>query len=203
MEAYDKVISFNRELLDMEHPKLSQYQANAETLDQVSKSINGNDLYLCIGTTLAKAKTREYYRDINFKYAFRIAKHARMNGVGQLILVSSIGANPSSSIYHSQVKGELEKSVRKLGFWSTHIFQPSVLLGYREESRIKEELLSVAMEGLRFIFKGRFAKYEPVEVQKIAKAMIDVAQIVKKGVHTYHADDILKMYEERSLISRK
>lgn len=200
--TYTQVLSFNRKPLQIKHPKLKQYTADVNSIDEVAKYIKGNDLYLCIGTTLAKSENRDKYRDINFTYAFKIAKHARLNGVGQMILVSTVGAHPSSFIYHNQIKGELESSIKKLGFWSTHIFQPSVVLGYREESRIKEELLSVALQGFRFILKGRLGKYEPIEVEKIAKVMIDAAQYVNKGVHIYHAKDILKMYNERALVSK-
>jgi len=60
------------------------------------------------------------------------------------VLISSQGANRTSNIPYSRMKGEIEDDVKALGFERTVILRPGVISGTREESRPLEA-------GIRFI----------------------------------------------------
>ena len=51
------------------------------------------------------------------------------------MLVSSAGADPSSRIFYSRMKGELEDDVVALGFPRTRVLRPGLLDGNRQEHR--------------------------------------------------------------------
>lgn len=201
-ENYDKVIVFTRKEISFSHKKIIHHQTGNLPIYEFEDKIVGDDIFICLGTTMAKAKSKEAFEKFDFNYIFEIAKAAKLNGVKQISLISSVGSAESSYFHYGRVKGRLESAVKKLGFWSTHILQPSFLIGYREESRLKEDILSAFIGGFRFLIKGRMGKYEPIEADKVAKVMIDVAQGVESGVHIYPSDQIISLYTEQSLISK-
>ncbi|RMF29876.1 MAG: hypothetical protein D6765_03880, partial [Bacteroidetes bacterium] len=125
------------------------------------------------------------------------------NGVNQLLLVSSVGADPDSLFFYSRVKGELEEAVKKLDFWAVHIFQPSVLLGQRNENRWGEELAGKIGKVLDRLSGGLLTRYRPIEADYVAKAMVHAAQGLEPGVHVYPSHWLQKMAEREEAILRQ
>ncbi len=183
--AYQKVVAFTRRPLPFEHEKLEVHQIDFDKPDKWQHLVKGDDLYLCLGTTMAKAGSKETFRKVDFEYSWNAAKMASENGVNQLLLVSSVGASASSRFFYSQVKGELETTVRELNFWATHIFRPSFLLGERNENRFGEKLAGKIGKVIDRFTGGLLTKYRPIEADIVAKAMIGAAQGLKEGVHVY------------------
>ncbi len=183
--AYEKVVVFLRKKMDLEHPKLSQQVIDFDKPESFSDLVKGDDLFCCLGTTMAKAGSKEAFYKVDFTYAFRAANMAAKNGVNQFLLVSSVGADTDSLFFYSKVKGELEEEVQKLNFWSTHIFRPSVLLGSRNENRWGEEIAGKLGKVIDRFTGGLLTKYRPIEADVVAKAMVSAAQGLKPGVHFY------------------
>ncbi len=183
--AYSKVVVFVRKPLDLEHPKLVQHVVNFDLPESFRQLVTGDDLFCCLGTTMAKAGSKAAFYKVDFTYAFQAAQMGSMNGVGQYLLVSSVGADPDSRFFYSKVKGELEAAVRKLNFWSLHIFQPSVLIGERNENRFGEQLAGKIGRAFDRLTGGLLTKYRPIEADVVAKAMVSAAQGLKPGLHVY------------------
>ena len=78
----------------------------------------------------------------------------------------------------------MKKLLRKLNLKSLHIFQPSLLLGFRPEFRIFEEISKLVMPILVFLTFGQI-KFKAIEGREVAKAMIKVGKEGKDGVHVY------------------
>ncbi len=183
--AYEKVVVFLREKMDLEHPKLSQQVIDFDKPESFRDLVKGDDLFCCLGTTMAKAGSKEAFYKVDFTYAFQAASMGAKNGVNQFLLVSSVGADTDSLFFYSKVKGELEEEVQKLNFWSTHIFRPSVLLGSRNENRWGEEIAGKLGKVIDRFTGGLLTKYRPIEADVVAKAMVSAAQGLKPGVHFY------------------
>lgn len=186
--AYAEVIAFTRKKLDLEHPKLINHIIDFDQLDRYRQLMTGNDVFISLGTTRAKAGSKEGFYKVDFTYSFNVAKIACLQGASQLMLVSSVGADEDSLFYYSRVKGELENAVQKLPFWAIHIFRPSVLLGDRPENRWGEQLAGVLGKGIDRITGGMLTKYRPIEAEVVAKAMISAAQRLEEGIHVYPSD---------------
>ncbi|MCF8246711.1 MAG: hypothetical protein K9J37_17535 [Saprospiraceae bacterium] len=183
--AYSKVLVFVRKPLNLEHPKLVQHVVNFDKPETFKHLVKGDDLFCCLGTTMAKAGSKAAFIKVDFTYAFEAAQMGSINGVGQYLLVSSVGADPASRFFYSKVKGELEVAVRKLNFWSLHIFQPSVLLGERNENRFGEQIAGKIGRVFDRLTGGLLTKYRPIEADVVAKAMVSAAQGLKPGEHVY------------------
>jgi uncharacterized protein YbjT (DUF2867 family) len=61
--AYQEVVAFTRRApSDIQHPKLRWRLIDFERLPQLGRLIKGHDLFVCLGTTLAKAGSRNTWR---------------------------------------------------------------------------------------------------------------------------------------------
>ena len=200
-EGYNSVLSFGRRTLPNQHPKLKQHIVDFDTLDDYKGLIKGNDVFICLGTTRAKAGAAGFVK-VDFDYTFTAAKIAALNEANQLLLVSSVGADKTSRFLYTRTKGVLEEAVCKLPFWSVHIFQPSILLGNRTEQRVGELIGSkVSLFVERLTKRGSLKKYSPIEAEVVAKAMVQAAQQIKEGVHRYASHEIQEMVGSKEVMS--
>jgi hypothetical protein len=69
-----------------------------EKLDQWANALVGDDVYCCLGTTMAKAGSKDNFYQVDFFYPLLIAKTSQSRGAKQYLLVSALGANKESSI---------------------------------------------------------------------------------------------------------
>lgn len=201
-DTYKKVISFGRRKLPVVHSKLEQHQIDFEDLKAAASLIKGDDLFICLGTTRGKAG-KEGFIKVDFDFTFNAAKYAAINGVNQLILVSSIGADKDSIFLYTKTKGRLEEAVKRLPFWSVHILQPSVLLGARDETRVGELIAGTMGKLIHHFSKGALGNLTPIKAITVAKAMINIAQGIEGGVKVYRSTDLMRMIDDQQLIGRK
>ncbi len=186
--AHDTVIAVTRRPLEKTHDKLSNLVADFEQLEDAirSASLQADEAYCALGTTIKKAGSKEAFRKVDFDYEVAFARAAQAAGVSKFALVSAVGADARSPIFYSRVKGETEQAVRELGFAFCHIFQPGVLLGEREESRPAEQLAIVLTPLLNLGLQGSLKKYRGIEAETVAKAMIAALQSERpSAIHRY------------------
>lgn len=193
---YDFVISFGRRELAIKHGKLIQvtvdfgklhsynlvelirsknmggdYHQLVEKLEERSVEIHA---FCSIGTTIKKAGSQEKFYQVDHNYVVDFAQWAYHQGASKFLYVSAIGADPQSRIFYNRVKGETEEDLKLIAFHFLGIFQPSVLLGNRKESRLGEEIGGKVMLGISAL--GILKKYKPIYDHQVAKAMVYHAQ---------------------------
>ncbi|PKL74567.1 MAG: hypothetical protein CVV27_19820, partial [Candidatus Melainabacteria bacterium HGW-Melainabacteria-1] len=139
-ENYDRVMTPVRRPLPLEHPKLVQEIVNFDDLDPSAGIFRGDDLFCCLGTTIKKAGSRENFIRVDRDYTVAVAKTALRNGMKRALVITALGANPSSGIFYNRVKGETEAALGALPFEAVHFFRPSLLLGNRGEFRLAEKI---------------------------------------------------------------
>lgn len=192
-QAYDKVISIGRSPIKVSHPKLIHYEVDMSHPDHYRHLMRGDDLFICLGTTMKKAGSKEAFYEIDHDLIFNIAKTGSLQNMNQLTFVSSVGADSRSLIYYLKVKGQLEDDVRRLPYWSVHIMRPSLLLGQREEMRFAEHLAGRFSKGLQYFSGSIIGDLAPVQADDVAKAMVQTAQGLKQGAHIYHVSEIVQL----------
>lgn len=195
-DAYRQVIVFTRRKIPVEDPKLVQHIVNFDNLPDYRPLIKGNDLFLCLGTTMRKAGGRKAFFRVDYTYPYQSARMAADNGVNQILLVSSVGADKDSIFFYSQVKGLLEVAIKKMPFWAIHIFQPSVLLGERNENRWGEQLAGQLGKGIDYLTGGILKKYRPIEAEVVAEAMVNAAQQLSSGTFVYPSHMLQDLAED-------
>lgn len=185
---FDKVRSFVRRPSGNVHPKLDELVVDFDRQENWKSLVKGDVLFSTLGTTIKTAKTKENQYRVDFTYQYEFAKAAAENGVTAYILVSSLGADPKSSVFYSRMKGELDEAVAKLPFQKTVIFRPSILDGDRNEKRSGEKIGLILSRFLtRFILK----KYRPTPANVLASKMISLSLDDVGGVRVVEGLDIL------------
>ncbi len=192
-QSYNKVISIGRTPIKASHPKLIHYEVDMQDSENYRHLMRGDDLFICLGTTMKKAGSKEAFYAIDHDLLFDIAKTGSLQNMNQLIIVSSVGADKNSFIFYLKVKGELEDDVRRLPYWSVQVMRPSVLLGNRQKRRIAEKVAGRLSKGLQYFSGSILGDIAPIEADDVAKAMIQSAQGLKKGTHIHHGSEIVQL----------
>jgi uncharacterized protein YbjT (DUF2867 family) len=185
---------FFRRKSGFEHPKLEEHIIDFDKPAAWKHLVAGDVLYSTLGTTLKQAGSKPAQYKVDYTYQYQFAQAAAENGVPTFVMVSSAGANASSSIFYSKMKGELDEAVQKLSFTHCVILRPSILVGERENKRAAEEFANKIMKLIsRFIFK----KYRPIEGKIVARAMINTSiHQPKPGVLIAELDEIFGLAEK-------
>ncbi len=172
-DYYTKVISMGRTSLGIQHKKLKENIINFDELNKVNIETNVDHVFLCLGTTMAKAGSKANFYKIDYTYTVEAARWAKMNGAKKIGIVSAIGASVSSWIYYSKVKGETERDLISLDFESTIIIRPSLLIGDRKEYRRGEIMAERMSQYFGFLYIGPMSKYKPVRAKNVAFRLIE------------------------------
>jgi uncharacterized protein YbjT (DUF2867 family) len=185
-DRYTKVMAFTRHPL-LVHPKLIQLNIDDEKMDALDSGSRVDDVFCCLGTTMAKAHTKEKFYYVDFTLPYLLAKNSLQLGAKQYLLVSALGANKKSSIYYNQVKGAIEESISNIGFETVHIFRPSLLLGPRAEKRSAEDAAKFFYRFLGFLIP---AKYKAIDSLKVARAMVHFASQHQGGNFIHESTEL-------------
>ena len=146
-------------------------------------------IYICLGTTIKKAGSKESFKKVDLDYCLGFAKKARESGATTISLVTSIGANADSKNFYLKTKGKLENEIKTMGFDSVNIFQPGLLLGNRDEIRPLEFLGQYGSYLLNMALLGPAMKYRSIDAKRVARTMANTADIA--GVHYFTYEDFL------------
>lgn len=192
---YSSIVALTRKSLPVKHPKVHNLVVDFEYLDRYVSQIKADHIYCALGTTISKAGSQEAFRKVDYEYPLKVAEMAQWEGTQKFILVSSIGADPNSSVFYSRVKGELEEALKKLKFKSLIIFRPSILLGDRKERRTGEEIGRFVAEKLPFIFSGPLKKYRGTPADLLAAQMVKMGVKDAKGIRIIENNEIFDLAE--------
>jgi uncharacterized protein YbjT (DUF2867 family) len=195
--GWGQVVVLARRRIAASHPKLVARLVDFDRLRQLSGFPRVTDVFCALGTTIATAGSRPQFHKVDFTYVVETARLALVSGARQFLLVSALGADPSSIIFYSRVKGEAEEAVRKLGYGALQIFRPSFLAGERVEKRPFERVGVAAFSVLSFALVGPLRRYRPVESADVAAAMLEAARRETPGVHVYGPERIESLAAKR------
>ncbi len=151
-----------------------------------------DDVYVCIGTTMKKAGSKEAFLKVDFELVQTIAQQAKAAGAKRLLVVSSIGANAESSNFYLRTKGQMEEAVKQYGFALCGIVRPSLLLGKRNEFRFGEKVGVFFYKVFGFIFVGPLRKYKGIYAVDVAKSMVMLA-LSSSGTITVESNVLKQM----------
>jgi uncharacterized protein YbjT (DUF2867 family) len=122
----------------------------------------------------------------------KIAELAHKNGLKNIAVISSIGANENSKNYYLRIKGEMEKGILSLNIENTVIVRPSMLFGERKEKRTGEAVGKVVIKAFQPVLTGKLLKYRAIHARDVAKAMI-LLLMEKKEQMVFESDELQKI----------
>lgn len=190
---YQEIIVLVRKLLPLQHEKIKQIIVDFDVIDQYTDLIYGDVIFSCLGSTKKKTPNLKDYQKIDHDYPLNIAKIAFKNGIEQFHLVSAIGADSTSSNFYLQMKGKTEVDLKRIGFKSTYIYQPSLLDGERKEKRPLERFTIKLMRIINPLLTGSLKNYRSIKASTVASAIVNASIINQIGLFIYPTEQIKKI----------
>lgn len=184
---YHRVKAVSRHPISGDNPRFENIIADFDALADLENRLKADVVFCCLGSTMKKAGSKDAFSKVDYVYPLELGKVALAHGASQYLIVSALGADPSSSVFYNKVKGEVERAVSALGYPSVHIFRPSLLLGPREESRAGEDAAKVFYRIFSFLIPR---KYKGIEGVKVARAMVHFAREEKPGTHIHESESL-------------
>lgn len=187
---YTGVVAVTRRRLDRPEPAFRNLVVDFDRLDLHAEQLRTDDVFCALGTTIRSAGSKEAFRRIDHDIPLSLAKIAVKNGATAFHLVSSIGANPNSSVFYLRTKGELETDLAKLPYRTQNFFRPAMLDGERERKRLREELGVMFSHTIAFVLVGPWRKYRVIKATAVAKAMVEIALQQQPGSSVFESNEI-------------
>lgn len=175
------------------HFKIKYINSDLTDVEKLSEHFGVDSIFCALGTTIKKAGSKAKFSEVDYHFVYHSALAAKKGGAGEFLLVSSLGADPSSFVFYNRVKGEVERDISGLGIPCFSVFRPSLLLGERQEFRLGEKLGEIFGMTLSFGMLGPLEKWKPIEAEMVATAMIAVSKEKKTGIKIYESDEIRKL----------
>ena len=146
------------------------------------------DAVICaLGTTRAKAGSKEAFRYVDHELPIAFGKAALAAGVETYAIVTAMGASEDSMSFYYRTKGEVEREVRKIGFRSLTICRPSLIGGERNEARRAE---GAALSLARLLAPILPKKFHVNPADTIAAALLNAVIVAKTGCRWISADEM-------------
>lgn len=187
--VFDTISVFVRHPLDISDPMIETHIVDFDKMDTWKADIQGDVLYSCLGTTLKAAGSQEAQWKVDYDYQLNFARYAHDNGVETLVLMSSMGADPKSSVFYMKMKGQLEDAIKSLQFANMIIVRPPSLIR-RNTDRWSEKL---GVPVLKLVNKiGIMRQMAPMTTDAVAKAML-ICGLHMKGEHVVESRELRLM----------
>jgi uncharacterized protein YbjT (DUF2867 family) len=184
---YGQVTAFARKSPNITHPRLRTVIGDYKSLGGLKSEIAADEVFIALGTTKAKSPKKAEYYQVDHDYPVLAARIAKERGAKSVFLVTAVGANSNSKCFYVRTKGETERAVIALNFGHTHIFRPSMIMGYRKEKRsLLEEALMRFWSALNPLLIWENDKYKGITGEDIAKALIKSAKNQTEKLKVYH-----------------
>jgi uncharacterized protein YbjT (DUF2867 family) len=194
-ERYRAVIAWGRRTPDFADPKLQAIGGDLRHPEFAAYA--PTDAFCALGTTIKVAGSEAAFRLVDVTYVTTFATAAKAAGVTRFVLVSALGADPQSRVFYNRVKGEAEAAIRALGFTTTVVLRPSLLVGARTTARSLERASIVAASAIAPLMVGPLRKYRPIQASLVASAMIEAALLAPPGDSLVESDRIGQKFDEQ------
>ena len=150
---------------------------------------NCDKIFICIGSTIKKAGSKEEFVKVDYTYAYEFAKKAFEVKASEIHLVSSVGADSKSNNFYLKTKGQIEDAILELKFEYTKIYRPSLLIGERSETRLLEKLGQLISPLFNCFLLGAMKKYRSIDAKKVARSMVYNNE--EKSLKYYYYNDFI------------
>lgn len=181
-------------------PPLQVEIVDFSRIGEWNPSVALDTVFCALGTTIGQAGSEAAFRAVDFDLVLEMAKLAKRGNARHFIFVSSLGADPGSSVFYLRVKGEVEEAVKVLGLPHAAALRPSFLEGERAVARTKEKTARVVGRILKPLLLGPLEKYRPTPAEKVAEAMRYLSQPGREGFEVLDPVAISRRRERTRLL---
>lgn len=185
--AFSEVIAPTRKSLPPNDRLVNPVGPSLEELIPSLMSYEPDAILCALGTTQAKAGSKEAFRHVDHDLPVAVGKAAHECGVETYAIVTAMGASTHSPSFYYRTKGEVERDILQIGFRSLTLCRPSLIDGARSETRGAEAAALKLMRALAPILPRKL-HVNPADA--IAARLIDAVIAAIPGRRWIHAEEM-------------
>lgn len=191
---YDNIYLILRKSMDLDSDSIIHEQIMSEiSVENINVPETDIDLFCTLGTTLKKVGSLEKFIKIDRDLVVELGLWGKKKENCAMHVVSYIGADPDSSNYYSQTKGQMEQQLISLDLPSLTLYRPSLLYGAdRPDFRFGETVGFYIMQLFSWIPLPIIKRYKPVSVSILAEVMVIHAKDPNVGVNIIYSEEMHK-----------
>jgi uncharacterized protein YbjT (DUF2867 family) len=175
-------------------PGWRQHVAAPDGWPALARRIGGDVAISALGTTSRAAGADEAFRAVDLGMVVAFATAARESGARQMIVVSSVGADPKSRLFYPRLKGEMEAALAALAFERLDIVRPGLLRGARGPDRRLAERIGIFLSPLvSLLLRGRLDSYAAINAATVADAILALAGRAAHGRFVHHNRELRRL----------
>jgi NADH dehydrogenase len=148
---------------------------------ELAETLRGASCVVHLAGILIESKTSNY-ADANVAATAAVVEASRTAAVGHLVLISVLGASPTSANAFLRSKGDAERAVAQSGIPATIIRTP-ILLGPGTAGA--DALLRTARRGKASLLGGGGHALRPLDLDDLCRAIMRVCETRPEGVSTH------------------
>lgn len=171
-EKVATVYTPTRRPLEVKHEKLINPTVDFSTLTGEEEFFMVEACYCALGSTIKKAGSQEAFKQVDHDLVIQLAQWVFKNGCQNFAVISSVGADATSSNFYLKTKGQMEEDLRKIGFQNLKILNPGLIIGKRNESRPLETLSQALAPLFDPLLLGPLKKYRSIKAQDLAHQLV-------------------------------
>ena len=186
-DVFSEVIAPTRNPLAPRNRLVNPVTSRIEELTPALTSYKPDAVICALGTTQAKAGSKEAFRYVDHELPIAFGKAAHSAGVETYAMVTAMGASEDSMSFYYRTKGEVERAVKEIGFRSLTICRPSLIGGERNEARRAE---GAALSLARFLAPILPKRFHVNPADTIAAALLNAVIVAKTGCRWISAEEM-------------
>ena len=161
-------------------PRISPRVVDYRRTDDLTDAFAGTGAVVHLAGILFESRTSDY-RSGNVEVTRAVVEAARAAGVGHIVFVSSLGADPRSRNGYFRSKGEAERLVAESGLDATIIRTPLLLGSGTAGGRA---LVAAASGPAARVLGGGAHRLRPLDVDDLCRAVLGCCERPAAGVRT-------------------
>ena len=177
-DAFTEVIAPTRRRLAPRDRLVNPVASRLEELAPALTSYKPDAVICALGTTQAKAGSKEAFRYVDHELPLAFGRAAYAAGAETYAIVTALGAIEDGMSFYYRTKGEVERDIKAIGFRSLIICRPSLIGGERGEARRTEAVVLALLRLLAPILPKKF-HVNPADA--IAAALLNAVINAKPG----------------------
>ncbi|QZE15155.1 hypothetical protein K4L44_04805 [Halosquirtibacter laminarini] len=174
--------SFNITSIQRKQDPLLPSYIQQYTIDCIQQiCLKADHVVICIGARLEKREPISNLKKVDLLLVNKIAKWAQTMHIPHISIISSIGADRFSTSYYLKMKGQMERSIRKLSFDSITFYKPAL---FSPSQRVKKRWREWLPYPFLFICKyiPLMQNYQPVCPIAFSNRIISNLKQVQRGI---------------------
>lgn len=153
-------------------PSIFQHKIDIFSPKSYEPFLDGHDTAICtLGVGQPSKMSKEEFVKIDKNAVLAFASACKKAGITHFELLSSVGVSSTSSSFYLRTKGELEDSLKELGFERLSLFHPSMIVTPTNRYGLSQAFALAVMPLLDPFLIGSYNKFRSIPVERLGTAI--------------------------------